>query len=253
MLQKDLFVKFIERSYLNKTIDKFVLEAKNKTLSTFHSMDGFGYLTQINDFDLEDCELGIYYPEQLLKMTSILDSEFTIDIKTVNEVDIEKAISIKFKDKKGTTATYALMDIDLFVIPEKRNIKSYDFVIKANLNLEVIDNILKANNIIGGDEVTFTFEKNKLYITFGELTNNKNQIKFEIVCEKLENVMKNQFAFNSKRLQSILSVNSKKFQSGCLEIVFLNKDDGSGAGTIMKITFEEENSKAQYLLAENEE
>lgn len=235
MLSKDEFVKFLERSYLNKNVESLVLEIEDNKLSTYFKTDDIpkGQVI-IEDFQETDCEIGVYYPDVLLKMLSILDNEVSLKIEKNKKGEVT---NLRFKDKKGKSANYATSNLEIFDRPEKKANKINDYEVKINLNSELVDDFLKSSAVLNTDRVNFIFEDDKLYIVFGYSTNNSNVIKFEVECENLSDI--GNIPFKSKILKEILAVNSKKFKSGILEI---------NAKGLMRLYFEEDGTNAEYFL-----
>lgn len=233
MFSKDEFVKFLERSYLNKSVETLILEVKNQQVSTYFKSDDIAMGQVLLDkFDQEDCEIGIYYPDVLLKMLSILDNEITLKIEKNKNQEVT---ALKFKDKKGKSINFATSNLEIFDRPEKKAAKTIDYDVKINLNTELISDVLKSTAVLSTDRVNFIYENDKLFIVFGYSTTNTSQIKFELDCENVSDI--GNIPFKSKILKEVLSINAKNFKSGSLEI------NNKG---LMRIYFEEENNTAEY-------
>lgn len=244
MLQKEALVKFIEKSYLNKTIEGIVVESSNGTLTTHITTTGLiGNITMEN-YKIDEGEIGVYYPSTLLKMLSILDNDVEIDLETKknSETGFTDVLNVNFKDKKGKLATYAAQDVDTILRPDKTVSPVNEYEVKIDLNLELINDILKSNSVIESNIIHFSYEKGKLFIIFGGNKLNTNKIKIEVTCEQIDDIGK--IPFNASMLQSILSVNSKKFKEGTLEI--------SVRGMI-RLYFQDSDTTAEYFLLQEKE
>jgi len=240
MLSKEALVKFVEKTYLNKNIESFVIESNEGTLITnFKSGPGFRGNVVMTNYDIGTGQIGVYYPDVLLKMLSILDSDIKIDIITDKNNNVQ---SLKFKDKKGKLATYATQEADTIDRPNSTKAKVSDYEVKINLNAEVIGDILKSHSVINSPTIVFSYEKGKMYAIFGYSKNNTNQIKIELECEIIEDI--EVMPFSSVFLQALLSVNSKKFKTGTIEI---------NVRGLMRVYFEDTDINSEYFLIKLDE
>lgn len=242
MLQKELLVKFIEKGVLNKTVGSLVIEAKDNNLTANIITTGLIGKVNLNNYKIEDGEIGVYYPITLLKMLSILDNDIEIDLLTKPVNDGIDVISMNFKDKKGKQATYATQHVDMILRPDKdARSPAKEYEVKAELNIELINDLLKSSSVIETELITFSYKKGKLYALF---TNKEsgNKIEIEIGCETIEDIGK--LSFNLEAFKNILSANSKKLKSAIMEI--------SVRGMI-HLSFEDSEISSEYfLLREND-
>src|SRR6185369_9448509 len=137
---------------------------------------------------------------------------------------------------------YAVQEPDLVGKLENKKPKEV-YLVQINLNQELIDDILQANATLPSPSVNFVKIKNKekvekLYLIFGYSKNNTNQIKIELQyngdIDDIDNI-----SFSSSYITQILSVNSKGFIEGTLEL----------NDKLIRIYFKDKNSEAEYFLA----
>ena len=97
-MNKQKLVRFINKYYLNGIADSVVLKSNSneqKLFTKFVSSDKtlLGVI-QMDSWNFEDANIGVYTTEQLLKLLSVLDEDITVSL-TKSE---DKAISLKISD-----------------------------------------------------------------------------------------------------------------------------------------------------------
>jgi len=239
-VNKGQFEKFLQRCYLNKIVESFISEVTDNEISTYFKT-GTGLVGEIKlkDFDVVDSEITFYNPDVILGLLKNLNSE--IDIKLKKDGDgIVKVLEAQ--DQKGKEIKYAVQEPDLVGKLENKKPKEV-YLVQINLNQELIDDILQANATLLSPSVNFVKIKNKekvekLYLIFGYSKNNTNQIKIELQyngdIDDIDNI-----SFSSSYITQILSVNSKGFIEGTLEL----------NDKLIRIYFKDKNSEAEYFLA----
>ena len=81
-MNKKRLVGFINKYYLNGTVNSVVLNSKSDKLSArFISGDKtlLGELS-LDKSQIEDCEIGVYNTEQFSKLLSVLDDDINVSI-----------------------------------------------------------------------------------------------------------------------------------------------------------------------------
>ena len=113
-MHKQKLVRFINKYYLNGTVNSVVLNSKsNKLLARFISGDKtlLGEL-EMDKWQFEDSEVGIYSTEQLLKLLSVLDEDINV---TINKAG-DKSIALKVSDS-SSSVNYMLSDTSIISKP----------------------------------------------------------------------------------------------------------------------------------------
>jgi hypothetical protein len=81
-MNKQRLTRFIQKYYLNGTVNSIVLRSSSDNLSArFISGDKtlLGELS-LDKSQIEDCEIGVYNTEQLSKLLSVLDDDINVSI-----------------------------------------------------------------------------------------------------------------------------------------------------------------------------
>ena len=110
-MEKNNLVSLIEKYYLDGTVESAIWNIKdNKATIKFTTQykNLVGIITSDN-FDLDDCEIGIYNTSQFLKFVRITDSYLELKLnRNTSQQAVELAISDNQYDLK-----YILSNLDL--------------------------------------------------------------------------------------------------------------------------------------------
>jgi hypothetical protein len=115
-MNKQKLVRFINKYYLNGTVNSVVLNSNSSSqeLSTrFISGDKtlLGDLT-MDKWNFEDSDIGVYNTEQLLKLLTVMDDDVSVSLTKSGE----KAISLKLTDM-SSAVNYMLSDTSVINEP----------------------------------------------------------------------------------------------------------------------------------------
>lgn len=236
MLSKERFVKFLEKYHLNGVVESAWIEVKDDVLSTtVKTLEGDmrGHVV-LNDFGMNDGEIGCYSTSSLLKMLSILDSDINI-IPAKRESDgFINALNIS--DVKGKKIRFATHESDIIDRDGKKgNVKEYE--VRISLNNENIDDILRAYSALNSN-ITFLQKNNKFYVVFNYSQNNENNIEIQIETEKLDEDFEF-MTFDARYIKNILEVNKKRYADAYIEL---------SVKGIAKFHFEDVDSTAEYWI-----
>ncbi len=238
MLNKDNLVKALKKYHLNGVLNDAVIEIKDGTLLTKRFKTETGIIGSIEqkDVEVEDCELGIYYTNTLLKMLGIIEKD--TKCKVIYSDAGDRVTSLELTDKKGKVVNFATCDPEIVTTTYPKNPKVSDFEISISLNQELIADILKAQGAIDTSAITFLCKKDKLFLVFGySKSTNDNSISFEVEATNFEEI--DTLSFDSDSVKNILQVNSDNFTKATMEI--------SSKG-LLKLYFEGTDFKAEYYL-----
>ena len=102
--------RFINKYHLESAVASSKWKVKNDTLSARFMTEDRTLLGKVtlNNFDLDDCEVGVYNTSQLQKMTSVLSNTININLKKAEE----RAIAIHMDDS-DVSLNYMLADLDI--------------------------------------------------------------------------------------------------------------------------------------------
>ena len=237
-MDKSNLVSVLEKYHLNGNVDAVKWVIKDKKLNIrflSNNKNLVGYL-EANDFDVDDCELGIYNTTQFIKLIKITDDFIELNIAKGNYgIATELNISDNAYDLK-----YYLSDLQMIEEPDMVNEPiSYDCTI--HITQDLIEKFLKAKKALG-DVRQFTVntdvddDGSKVIFTIGEGNNYSNKIKFKEVAESMFGI--DTMPFPVDLFAAIMEAN-EGFTSGKIEIY----NEG-----LMKITFEEGSIKSTYFL-----
>lgn len=215
MINKERFVKFVEKYHLGGIIDSAVINVEDKTLrSTFKTLTGDlrGHV-ELQEFDLPDGNIGSYYTANLLKLLGILNNDVHIT-PGIRESD-QFTHSLEFRDTKGKKVKYSTCELDIIESDGKKaKMSSYD--VKISLNNEVIDDILKAYGALNSN-ITFLKRDDKLFVVFNYSQNNEDNIEIELETEELNEDFE-LMTFDAKLIKNVLEVNKRRYDDGYIQL-----------------------------------
>lgn len=236
MLSKDRFVKFLEKYHLGGIIETAWIEVKDDVLFATVKDEGGAIRGHVilNDFGMNDGEIGCYSTSSLLKMLSILDNDINI-IPTKRESD-GLITALNISDAKGKKIRFATHEADIIDRDGKKGqVKNYE--VKISLNNENIDDIILAYNALNSN-ITFLQRDKKFYVVLNHSQNNENNIEIQIETEKVDEDFE-YMTFDAKCIKNILEVNKRRYVDAYIEL--------SNKG-IAKFYFEDQDSVAEYWI-----
>ena len=146
-MNKQRLTRFIQKYYLNGTVNSIVLRSSSDNLSArFISGDKtlLGELS-LDKSQIEDCEIGVYNTEQLSKLLSVLDDDINVSINKAGE----KAISLKVSDAHSSV-NYMLSDVS--VINKPPQLKQVpDFHVDIDVTPQFINKFIAGNRFTVAD------------------------------------------------------------------------------------------------------
>lgn len=231
-MKKEKLSNFISKYYLAGNADSVKLIVKDKVLSTkFITADQtvIGEV-ELNEFDAEDVEFGVYTTGQLIKLISALDDSVNL---TFNKVE-SKVYSVTMDDTI-TKASYMLSDLS--VIPTAPNLKQLPpFDVKIELTKEFTSKFIKAKNALPeADNFAVESDGTNTNIIINYSNVNTNKISFKATT--LETSSMSPVCFSAKLFKEILE--SNKDCTGTLEI------SSKGLG---RVTFSNKEFSTVYYL-----
>ena len=116
MINKQRLVRFINKYYLNGTVDSVVFNSNASTqqIGTRFVSGGKDLLGEVkmDDWNYEEADIGVYDTEQLLRLLSVLDENIEFSINKAGD----KAISIRLSDAYSSV-NYMLSDTSIINEP----------------------------------------------------------------------------------------------------------------------------------------
>ena len=233
-MDKQKLTGFIEKYSLGNSIESVPWIIKSNTLTTdFVSEDRtlLGKVT-LNNFDLDNCEVGIYNTTQLQKMVSVLGSSVDINLKKVEE----RAIAVHMTDDE-VSLNYMLADLD--IIPKAPKLKTIpDTTVVIKIDNDFITKFVRAKNALS-DSDNFTVVSNNItQVILGESDTNTNKININVKTESSEKM--SAISFNANYLKEILAAN-RDHTNGKMEVC---------AGGLAILTFTNADYTSKYYLVQ---
>jgi len=239
-MEKQLLTSVIEKYYLGGIHDKVKWTIKDKkvqVLFTSQTKDLAGSI-EAPEFDVEDCTLGIYDTNKLLKLVNITNQFIQLNVETKNNVSTKLNIADNEYDLVYHLADLRMMPTETMVLDETQ----IDFTYSFDINSDFIEQYNKAKKALGSDEVKIQalFGENGdkgIYFTLGGKTSHDDKISFQAAANEMT-VPSPEFQFNANYLFEIFTENKGAKGTGCF--------DENG---ILKLEFIDESSiKALYYL-----
>ena len=239
-MDKQQLVSVIEKYYLNGIHEKVKWTVKDKKITilfTSATKDLAGSV-EADNFDIEDCTLGVYDTNKLLKLIGITNQFVQLNIESKNGIATKLNIADMEYDLTYHLADLRMMPMETMVLDESQITFGYQFDIDA----EFIERYNKAKKALGSDEVRiqalFNSEDEKgIYFTLGGKTSHDDKISFQAPAPSFE-VPSSEYQFNANYLFEIFSENKGAEGIGWF--------DENG---ILKLQFTTENSiKSSYYL-----
>ena len=239
-MDKQLLTSTIEKYYLGGIHEKVKWTIKDKKatiLFTSATKDLAGSI-EADGFDVDDCTLGIYDTNKLLKLVGITNQFIQLNVESKNGVSTKLNIADMEYDLTYHLADLRMMPMETMVLDESQITFTYQFDIDA----EFIERYIKAKKALGSDEVKiqalFNDENEKgIYLTLGGKTSYDDKISFQATVLDME-TPSSEFQYNANYLFEIFTENKGATGTGYF--------DENG---ILKLVFEEENGiKALYYL-----
>jgi len=239
-MEKQLLVSVIEKYYLNGINEKVKWTVKDKKVQILFTsqLKDLAGSVEADDFDLEDCTLGIYDTNKLLKLVGITNQFIQLNVETKNGTSTKLNIADMEYDLTYHLADLRMMPMETMVLDESQITFNYSF----NIDSEFIERYNKAKKALGSDEVKiqalYNDENEKgIYFTLGGKTSHDDKISFQTPNAEME-LPSQEFQYNANYLFEIFVENKGAEGIGWF--------DENG---ILKLQFTTENSiKSSYYL-----
>ena len=232
-MHKQKLVRFINKYYLNGTVNSVVLNSKsNKLLARFISGDKtlLGEL-EMDKWQFEDSEVGIYSTEQLLKLLSVLDEDINV---TINKAG-DKSIALKVSDS-SSSVNYMLSDTSIISKPPQlKTVPNFELKIDVTPNL--MSKFISGKGALAEtDDFTVITDGSETKIVIGYASINTNRVTIPVTTQESSNI--DNVSFNANIFKEVLTAN-KECEIATLEV--------SSEG-LSKITFRVDDFSVTYWL-----
>ena len=239
-MEKQLLTSVIEKYYLGGIHEKVKWTIKDKKITilfTSATKDLAGSI-EADGFDLDDCIIGVYDTNKLLKLINITNQFVQLSVETKNGTSTKLSIADNEYDLVYHLADLRMMSTETMVLYESQIDFNYSFTIDSDF----IERYNKAKKALGSDEVRiqalFNEEGDKgIYFTLGGKTSHDDKISFQST-DSIFSVPSDEYQFNANYLLEIFTENKGADGTG--------KFDENG---ILKLEFiDERNIKSLYYL-----
>ena len=232
-MNKQKLVRFINKYYLNGTVNSVILNSKSSKLAArFISGDKtlLGEL-EMDKWQFEDSEVGIYSTEQLLKLLSVLDEDINV---TINKAG-DKSIALKVSDS-SSSVNYMLSDISIISKPPQ--LKSVpNFELKIDVTPNFMNKFISGKSALAEtDNFTVITDGSETKLVIGYASINTNRVIIPVTTTESSNI--DNVSFNANIFKEVLTAN-KECESATLEV--------SSEG-LSKITFRVDDFSVTYWL-----
>lgn len=241
MISKSQLTSVISKYYLNGLNNQVKWRIKDNVLTIYAGESGRVCKVVLNNFSLEDAELGIFDTNKLSKLISITNGDLMISLEKMKSVYTKMYIQDSNFD-----LTYSLADT-LILGKNTWYDDPENWSINLSLSQEDIDYLIKAKNALGEVDsmlitTTTDFDGNNVCeFIFGDNTGFSNKITYQVQGGEIKSNNLS-IPFNSDIFKDIL--NSNKDQDSCALKL-------SDAG-ILKIEFKSDEIESEYFVARNE-
>lgn len=204
--------RFIQKYNLAGLIESVTWKADGTKLTTKFISDDKTVLgeLELENFNFDAAELGIYTTSNLSKLLSVLGDDVDLQVGKVED----KSISLSLVSD-GTKASYQLADLAVIpAVPDLKQLPPFD--IQIDLDGKFIDRFIKGKNALSDvDTFTVLTENGDLNLVIGYSNVNSNRITYKAQAGYTNSV--NPISFSAKYLKEILVAN-KDATSATLQI-----------------------------------
>ena len=232
-MDKYKLTRFIDKYHLNGNVNAVVINSKGDTLSTRFITGDKALLGELemNSWNFQDVELGVYDTEQLSRLLGVLDDDVTLNLTQSGD----KAIALEISDQYSKV-NFMLSDKSVINQPPPlKGIPEFQLKIKVDTNF--------ITRFIGGksalpDTDTFTVitSNDGVKLVIGYSSINTNRVTIPVETETYEDIEK--VSFNANLFKDVLVAN-KECETATLEV--------SEKG-LSKINFKVDQYDATYYL-----
>lgn len=239
-MEKQLLTSVIEKYYLGGIHEKVKWTIKDKKITilfTSATKDLAGSI-EADGFDLDDCVIGVYDTNKLLKLINITNQFVQLGVETKNGTSTKLSIADNEYDLVYHLTDLRFISTETMVLDESQ----IDFTYSFTIDTDFIERYNKAKKALGSDEVRiqalFNEEGDKgIYFTLGGKTSYDDKISFQST-DSVFSIPSDEYQFNANYLLEIFTEN--KGADG------IGKFDENG---ILKLEFiDERNIKSLYYL-----
>ena len=211
-MDKYKLTRFIDKYHLNGNVNAVVINSKGDTLSTRFITGDKALLGELemNSWNFQDVELGVYDTEQLSRLLGVLDDDVTLNLTQSGD----KAIALEISDSYSKVN---FMLSDKSVINQPPALKGIpEFQLKIKVDTNFITRFISGKSALP-DTDTFTVitEDDGVKLVIGYSSINTNRVTIPVETETYEDIEK--VSFNANLFKDVLVAN-KECETATLEV-----------------------------------
>ena len=237
-MEKNKLDRFITKYSLAGNANSVKWKTNNNILKTSFVTEDKSLLGQVSvdNFEFENCELGIYATDQLQKLLSVLSDNVKLSLNKFGE----KPLSLGMKND-SIAVDFVLSDLS--VIPEPPKMKKIPkFETKIKIDSSFMSAFIKGKSALpDSNSFTVVSDDGDCKIVIGYSNTTTNRVSIEVECEKCD--LTENISFNAELFKEILNAN-KECTAAVLEV--------SSEG-LARINFKVDEFDAVYYMVANQE
>ena len=211
-MDKYKLTRFIDKYHLGGNVNAVVINSKGDTLSTRFITGDKALLGELemNSWNFQDVELGVYDTEQLSRLLGVLDDDVTLNLTQSGD----KAIALEISDQYSKVN---FMLSDKSVINQPPPLKEIpDFQLKIKVDTNFITKFIGGKSALP-DTDTFTVitSNDGVKLVIGYSSINTNRVTIPVETETYEDIEK--VSFNANLFKDVLVAN-KECETATLEV-----------------------------------
>ena len=211
-MDKYKLTRFIDKYHLGGNVNAVVINSKGDTLSTRFITGDKSLLGELemNSWNFQDAELGVYDTEQLSRLLGVLDDDVTLNLTQSGD----KAIALEISDQYSTVN---FMLSDKSVINQPPPLKGIpEFQLKIKVDTNFITRFISGKSALP-DTDTFTVitSNDEVKLVIGYSSINTNRVTIPVETETYEDI--DNVSFNANLFKDVLVAN-KECETAILEV-----------------------------------
>jgi hypothetical protein len=211
-MDKYKLTRFIDKYHLGGNVNAVVINSKGDTLSTRFITGDKALLGELemNSWNFQDVELGVYDTEQLSRLLGVLDDDVTLNLTQSGD----KAIALEISDQYSKVN---FMLSDKSVINQPPPLKGIpEFQLKIKVDTNFITRFISGKSALP-DTDTFTVitSNDGVKLVIGYSSINTNRVTIPVETETYEDIEK--VSFNANLFKDVLVAN-KECETATLEV-----------------------------------
>ena len=206
MVNKNTLQSFIAKYYINGLNNQVKWRIKDNKLTVYAGESGRVCRVILDNFNIEDCEIGVFDTNKLIKLIAITNGDLLLSSEKQGELHTKLNIS-----DTNYELAYALADTLIMGKTPWYSDHKEGFEISLSLGREEVDNLIKAKNALSDVDnmliqVTKDLDGNLVCeFLFGDNTGFSNKITYQIQGTITDEDVR--LPFNSDIFKDILNAN----------------------------------------------